>query len=271
MSVHRYAKRRKESLRQAEVSLLSYVVERLGTITTVKVNNQEKNEVSRFNTQTDEMYTIAQTVHFAQGSMMGFIGLATNVSLMSILFVGGNMLAMKEMTPGDLTRFAIQSAFVGLGFSGLSTFYRDMVESLDGAGRVYAVMAANALEQEQVDAMTADATLTLIDSAPDPVPLLSNVIEIRDIKFSYASRPDTLVLNGLNLDVPANSFTCIVGASGVGKSSLFGLLCGLHTMPRGEAKGSSNSGGSIVVNGKDISEESKDWLYKHVSVIFTQP
>ena len=34
------------------------------------------------------------------GGLLSFIGLATNLSLMSILVVGGTMLAKKEMTPG---------------------------------------------------------------------------------------------------------------------------------------------------------------------------
>ena len=196
---------------------------------------------------------------------MGFIGLATNFSLMSILFVGGNMLAQKEMTAGDLTRFAIQSAFVGLGFSGLSTFYRDMTESLDGAGRVYAAIDTNAMEQEDVDALTSDVPL-VAPEAPE-VPLLSNVVELRDVCFCYSSRPDQLVLDGLNMDIRANSFTCIVGPSGVGKSTLFGLLCGLHTMPRaGEAAPNAGGcGGSISVNEMNIAEVSKDWLHRHVS------
>jgi hypothetical protein len=79
---------------------------------------------------------------------------------MAVLYVGGGMIASGSMTAGGLTRFAMQvtnsilqsilycqvkinvifssmsqSAFVGIGFSGLSTFYSDMVKSLDAAAR----------------------------------------------------------------------------------------------------------------------------------------
>ena len=47
---------------------------------------------------------------------MSFIGLSTNISLMAVLYVGGKLITTGEMTAGSLTRFAMQSAFVGLGF-----------------------------------------------------------------------------------------------------------------------------------------------------------
>lgn len=274
MSISKYANRCKASLREKEVSLLSYVVERLNCITTVKVNHQENNEIARFSTQTDDVYEIAKKAHFAQGSMMGFIGLATNVSLMSILFVGGNMLSKKDITTGDLTRFAIQSAFVGLGFSGVAAFYRELMESLDGAGRVYAAVDANNKEMDanRALAMTTDSnalvTKTGIDTAADTDTAFTNAVVMKNIDFTYSSRPDQLVLNHLDLEIKTGSFSCIVGPSGVGKSTLFGLLCGLHELQQQQSLVSGGaSGGSIIIGGRDIATVDKNWLYHNVSVV----
>ena len=66
---------------------------------------------------------------------MSFINIATNVSLLAVLSVGGILISRKQMSPGSLTRFAMQSAFVALGFSGLSTVYTDFRKSLDAAQR----------------------------------------------------------------------------------------------------------------------------------------
>jgi len=261
MSVHKLAKRCRESLRELEVGLLSYVMERLGSITTVKVNHQEQNEIAHFNSQTDEVYEMSCKAHFAQGSMMGFIGLATNFSLMSILFVGGDMLAKRELTSGELTRFAIQSAFVGLGFSGLASFYKDLIESLDGAGRVYAAVDANVaqMEKNQAESLTTDAPSQPSSEEECPEAAVSHAVVLRDVSYTYASRPDQVVLNSLNMDVKTGSFSCIVGPSGVGKSTLFGLLCGLHSLE-------SNSG-SITICGRSLASVNKDWLHRNVSVV----
>jgi ABC-type bacteriocin/lantibiotic exporter with double-glycine peptidase domain len=66
---------------------------------------------------------------------MSFINLATNVSLMAVLSFGGILIAQKKMTAGNLTRFAMTSGFVGLGFAGLSTVYTDFRKSIDAAER----------------------------------------------------------------------------------------------------------------------------------------
>ena len=50
------------------------------------------------------------------------------------------MLATGALTPGGLTTFAIRAGFVGLGFSGLSTFYSDMTKSLDAGWNLYAIV-----------------------------------------------------------------------------------------------------------------------------------
>jgi ATP-binding cassette subfamily B (MDR/TAP) protein 1 len=52
----------------------------------------------------------------------------------------------------------------------------------------------------------------------------TGVIEIKDITFAYPSRPDTTVLQGLNLTAFARQTTALVGASGSGKSTIIGLL-----------------------------------------------
>lgn len=55
----------------------------------------------------------------------------------------------------------------------------------------------------------------------------TGIIELTNVSFAYPTRRDTPVIKGLNLSVPANKTTAIVGASGSGKSTIIGLL-GMH-------------------------------------------
>jgi ABC-type bacteriocin/lantibiotic exporter with double-glycine peptidase domain len=66
---------------------------------------------------------------------MAFTNLATNISLASMLFFGGRLIRSNKLTAGALSGFAMQSLFVGLGFSGLATVYADYVKSVDAAAR----------------------------------------------------------------------------------------------------------------------------------------
>jgi ATP-binding cassette subfamily B protein RaxB len=61
----------------------------------------------------------------------------------------------------------------------------------------------------------------------------AGTIELRELSFRYADG-EPLVLQQLNLTVPAGQFLAITGASGCGKTTLIKLLLGLHAPTSGE-------------------------------------
>jgi len=64
----------------------------------------------------------------------------------------------------------------------------------------------------------------------------NRTINIRNISFSYSGSPRDYVLEHLNLTIPANKVTAIVGASGSGKTTLIKLLLGFYEPQEGEIK-----------------------------------
>jgi ATP-binding cassette subfamily B (MDR/TAP) protein 1 len=68
-------------------------------------------------------------------------------------------------------------------------------------------------------------------STQDPLSNTGSTIEtvkggiaLKNVKLIYPSRKNVLVLKDLSLEFPAGETTAIVGASGCGKSSIFGLI-----------------------------------------------
>ncbi len=62
-------------------------------------------------------------------------------------------------------------------------------------------------------------------------PTLEKGITLQNVYFDYGSKP---IFHGLDLKIPIKSFTTIAGPSGVGKSTLIDLLCGLADPRSGE-------------------------------------
>ena len=62
-------------------------------------------------------------------------------------------------------------------------------------------------------------------------PTLTRGCSMRDISFAFGSKP---VLQGVSVEIPANQVTVIMGASGVGKTTLTDLLLGLYRPDQGE-------------------------------------
>ncbi len=61
-------------------------------------------------------------------------------------------------------------------------------------------------------------------------------IEINDLSFQYEGPHSRKVLNNLNLVIPENSVTAIVGVSGSGKTTLIKLVLGFYPPTEGEIK-----------------------------------
>lgn len=64
-------------------------------------------------------------------------------------------------------------------------------------------------------------------------PTLQKGITLQHVKFNYGHKT---IFRDLNIEIPINSFTAVMGASGVGKSTLLDLLCGLTEPQSGEVQ-----------------------------------
>lgn len=62
------------------------------------------------------------------------------------------------------------------------------------------------------------------DSGDKSAPFESEDITFRDVQFTYPSRPEVPVLQGVDFAIPARKHTAIVGPSGGGKSTIVALL-----------------------------------------------
>lgn len=86
-------------------------------------------------------------------------------------------------------------------------------------------------------------------------------IEIRNLSFSYPSRPTAPVLHNLNLHVPAGKTTALVGPSGCGKSTLVGLL----------ERWYQPTSGHILLDGHELDTYNTNWLRSNIRLVQQEP
>lgn len=82
-------------------------------------------------------------------------------------------------------------------------------------------------------------------------------ISLRAVEFAYPSRPGVRVLHGLDLDIPADKTTALVGASGSGKSTIFGMLERWYPF----------SAGSITLDGHRLEDLNLQWLRTNIRLV----
>ena len=85
------------------------------------------------------------------------------------------------------------------------------------------------------------------------------IIEIKNLYFSYDN--ENLVINDLSLDIYENEWVCILGHNGSGKSTLSKLIIGLLEPLKG----------SIIVDNKELTEDTVYDIRRVVSIVFQNP
>ena len=90
---------------------------------------------------------------------------------------------------------------------------------------------------------------------------VQGTIELRHIKHIYPSRPEVVVMDDVNLLVPAGKQTALVGASGSGKSTVVGLVERFY----------DPVGGEVLLDSVNIQELNLRWLRQHISLVQQEP
>jgi ATP-binding cassette subfamily B (MDR/TAP) protein 1 len=86
-------------------------------------------------------------------------------------------------------------------------------------------------------------------------------IRLEHVKHIYPSRPEVVVMKDVSLDIPAGKTTALVGASGSGKSTIIGLVERFY----------EPVGGSIYLDGRDITTLNLRWLRRQIALVSQEP
>ena len=89
----------------------------------------------------------------------------------------------------------------------------------------------------------------------------NEAIGTKKLSFFY-TKEEGMVLNSLSISIPKNSYCCIVGRNGTGKSTLLKIIAGL-VIP---------TSGLLFINGTQVTDDNVDELIgKQVGIVFQNP
>lgn len=86
-------------------------------------------------------------------------------------------------------------------------------------------------------------------------------IELKNVFFAYPTRPEQLILKGLNLRIEAGRTVALVGQSGSGKSTIISLIERFYDPEKG----------SVFIDEQDIKSYNLRMLRSHIALVSQEP
>ncbi len=197
------------------------VEETLQGIQSVKAFTNEHIEIARYKNKTIEIANLGMKSGKYRGAFSSFIILGLFGAISAVVWQGSRLMTAGELDSGDLFSFVIYSVFVGGNIGGLATVFTNIQKFIGATEDLFEIF-----DEKEED-------ITEVDKIDEEFRLKGNII-LKNLRFSYPSRPNEEVLKSINLEIESNKLIALVGSSGAGKSTLASLLLLLHYPNKGE-------------------------------------
>jgi ATP-binding cassette, subfamily B, bacterial len=217
--IRKLTRKAQDDLAQSQV----VVDESLQAIMSVKAFSNEPFEISRYRRFMDTFLSTAIRASLPRALFVAFIIFSFSVALVLVVWFATRMVNNGEIAQEQLLKFSLFSGLVGASFFNFPDLITQLQRSLGATERVREILAE--------------------DMEPEAVAQFEHLrgdIEMRQVGFSYPSRPDAVVLKDFSFKAAAGQRIALVGPSGAGKSTVVSLLFRFYEPTEG----------AILVDGK---------------------
>ena len=184
----------------------------LNAIPIVQSYTAEDREAQRFKDSTENAFITAIRRTKARAGMVAFIIISTAALLLWGLYQGTQAVLAGTITPGHLGQTVVYIIILAGAVGVLGEVYGDLLRAAGASERLMELLASESPVQSPPRPLQA------------PAPQGGSSLAFDDVSFHYPSRPAQAALSGFTLAVQPGQTVALVGPSGAGKTTVFGLL-----------------------------------------------
>lgn len=228
--------------RQKIAEINGQIEDNLSGIRVVKSFANEEIENKKFRKGNDGFLNSKKENYKYMGGFQAGVGVFTTLIQVSVIVVGGILIAYKMLSVSDLITFLLYINVFTEPIRTLVDFTEQFQMGYTGFERFREIMD---IEPDIIDK---EGAVELGKVKGD--------IEFENVSFQYHEEADT-VLNNVSLKVPAGDYMALVGSSGAGKTTLCSLIPRFYDV----------SEGTIRIDGVDIRDVTLKSLRNQIGMV----
>ncbi len=239
-AITKYGSRRFREQSQVLGRLNGYAEELISGQRTVKAFGYEPQAAQKFGAINQELYSCGYRAQFASALVNPSTRFVNNIAYVLVGVFG----IIGGLSAGGIASFLTYTAQFSKPFNEITAITMQLQLAMASARRVFQVMD----EAEQ------------LPDAPDAAVLTEakGTVDFRHVSFSYV--PERPLIRDFQLAVKPGMKVAIVGPTGAGKTTLVNLLMRFYEV----------DGGTIAIDGRDISAVTRDSLRRSFGMVLQE-
>lgn len=234
--------RRKSAEAQEAIADSNVVVEEtFQNINIVKAYTNEWFESNRYYKKVQKVKAVFLRNAVYRGSFISFIIIIMFGVIALVLYKASGLLEAGVLGDAQLLQFIIFTVFIGGSIAGLGELYGKLMAAFGASDRIMQILN---LPSET-------------ETKPISIHKLNGNIRFEDVHFNYPTRSDVDVLKGISFTVNKGEKVALVGASGVGKTTILQILMRFYNIQKG----------SVTIDGTSIYDMNVQQLRANTALV----
>ena len=220
------------------------VQENVTNVRVVKSFVREDHEVNKFKAANKDLKDAGMSAMKVMIFMSPVMTLFMNITILVVVWLGGNTVLDGGMPVGDLSAFITYVNQILMSLMMITFLLMFASRALASARRIGAVL------DEEID--LSDEAAAFPEKRVE-----QGRVEFRNVSFRYYKNSEELVLDHIDLTIPGGSTVGIIGSTGCGKTTLVSMIARLYDVDEGE----------VLVDGVNVKEYSLRHLRDGVGMV----